>query len=58
MFFASVSFGGFSGYMARAAFVMDRIMRKVGLPGKAFVPMLVGFGCTIPAVLATRTLRH
>jgi len=45
-----------SGYMARAAFVMDRVMRKVGLPGKAFVPMLVGFGCTIPAVLATRTL--
>ncbi|MGM0432822.1 MAG: Fe(2+) transporter permease subunit FeoB [Spirochaetota bacterium] len=45
-----------SGYMARAAFVMDRFMRFVGLPGKAFVPMLVGFGCTVPAIMATRTL--
>ena len=45
-----------SGYMSRAAFVMDRLMRSVGLPGKSFVPMIVGFGCTIPAVLATRTL--
>lgn len=45
-----------SGYMARAAFVMDRVMRGVGLPGKAFLPMLVGFGCTVPAVYATRTL--
>ena len=47
-----------SGYMARAAFVMDRLMRKIGLPGKAFVPMLVGFGCTVPAVMATRTLEN
>ncbi len=46
-----------SGYMARAAFVMDRAMRAIGLPGKAFVPMIVGFGCTVPAVMATRTLR-
>ena len=45
-----------SGYMARAAFVMDRAMRAIGLPGKAFVPMLVGFGCTVPAIMATRTL--
>ncbi len=45
-----------SGYMARAAFVMDRVMRVVGLPGKSFVPMLVGFGCTVPAISGTRTL--
>ncbi len=45
-----------SGYMSRAAFVMDRLMRLIGLPGKAFVPMLVGFGCTVPAITATRTL--
>ena len=45
-----------SGYMARAAFVMDRLMRFLGLPGKAFVPMLVGFGCNVPAIMATRTL--
>jgi ferrous iron transport protein B len=45
-----------SGYMARAAFVMDRVMRLVGLPGKSFVPMLVGFGCTVPAISGTRTL--
>lgn len=47
-----------SGYMARAAFVMDRFMSKIGLPGKAFVPLLVGFGCTVPAVLAARTLEN
>ena len=47
-----------SGYMARAAFVMDKFMRMIGLPGKAFVPMLVGFGCTVPAVMATRTLEN
>ena len=47
-----------SGYMARAAFVMDRFLRAIGLPGKAFVPMIIGFGCTIPAVMATRTLEH
>ena len=45
-----------SGYMARAAFVMDRFMRAVGLPGKAFVPLIVGFGCNVPAIMATRTL--
>jgi len=47
-----------SGYLARAAFVMDRLMRFVGLPGKSFVPMLVGFGCNIPAIMATRTLEN
>jgi len=45
-----------SGYMARAAFVMDRFMRLLGLPGKSFVPLLVGFGCSVPAIMATRTL--
>ncbi|OQW90711.1 MAG: hypothetical protein BWK79_19055, partial [Beggiatoa sp. IS2] len=47
-----------SGYMARAAFVMDRFMRFIGLPGKAFVPMIVGFGCNVPAIMATRTLEN
>ena len=47
-----------SGYMARAAFVMDRFMRGIGLPGKAFVPLIVGFGCNVPAVMATRTLEN
>ena len=45
-----------SGYMARAAFVVDRFMRMIGLPGKSFVPMIVGFGCNVPAIMATRTL--
>ncbi len=45
-----------SGYMTRAAFVVDRLMRAMGLPGKSFVPMIVGFGCNVPAVMATRTL--
>ena len=47
-----------TGYMARAAFVMDRAMRAIGLPGKAFVPLIVGFGCNVPAVMATRTLEN
>lgn len=47
-----------TGYMSRAAFVMDRIMHRVGLHGKSFVPMLIGFGCTIPAIMATRTLEN
>jgi ferrous iron transport protein B len=47
-----------TGYMARAAFVMDRFMKGLGLPGKSFVPMMVGFGCTVPAVMATRTLEN
>lgn len=45
-----------SGYMARAAFVVDKVMRFMGLPGKAFVPMIVGFGCNVPAIMAARTL--
>ncbi len=45
-----------SGYMARVAFVMDKPLRKIGLSGRSFVPMLIGFGCTVPAVMATRTL--
>jgi ferrous iron transport protein B len=47
-----------SGYMARAAFVMDRFMRWIGLPGKSFVPLIIGFGCNVPAIMATRTLEH
>ena len=45
-----------SGYMARVAFVMDKMLRKIGLSGKSIVPMLIGFGCTVPGVMATRTL--
>lgn len=47
-----------SGYMARAAFVIDRAMRLLGLPGKAFVPMIVGFGCNVPAIMGARTLEN
>lgn len=47
-----------SGYMARAAFVIDRLMQMLGLPGKSFVPMIVGFGCNVPAVMAARTLEN
>ncbi|WP_032074781.1 Fe(2+) transporter permease subunit FeoB [Coxiella burnetii] len=47
-----------SGYMARAAFVMDRFMQTLGLPGKSFVPMIVGFGCNVPAVMGARTLEN
>lgn len=45
-----------SGYMARVAFVMDKLLRKIGLSGKSFVPMLIGFGCSVPAIMSTRTL--
>ena len=45
-----------SGYMARVAFVMDQLLRKIGLSGRSFVPMLIGFGCSVPAIMATRTL--
>lgn len=47
-----------SGYMARAAFMMDRLMHKIGLHGKSFIPMLLGFGCSIPAIMATRMLEN
>ena len=45
-----------SGYMARAAFIMDRLMHKIGLHGKSFIPMVMGFGCNVPAIMATRTI--
>lgn len=47
-----------TGYMARVAFIMDRFMHKLGLHGKSFIPMVIGFGCTVPAIMATRTLEH
>ncbi|HIQ37556.1 MAG TPA: Fe(2+) transporter permease subunit FeoB, partial [Desulfocapsa sulfexigens] len=56
--FLFLSFLEDSGYMARAAFVMDRAMRVIGLPGKSFISMLVGFGCNVPAIMATRTLEN
>ena len=58
LIFLCLSFLEDSGYMARAAFVMDRLLRMIGLPGKAFLPMLVGFGCNVPGILATRTLEN
>jgi len=54
--FLALSFLEDVGYMARAAFIIDRMMRALGLPGKAFVPLIVGFGCNVPAVMAARTL--
>lgn len=45
-----------SGYMARVAFVMDKLLRRAGLSGRSFVPMLIGFGCSVPAIMAARTL--
>ena len=45
-----------SGYMSRAAFIMDRLMHKMGLHGKSFIPLVMGFGCNVPAVMATRTI--
>lgn len=56
--FLALAFLEDSGYMARVAYVMDGIMGKVGLSGKAFLPMVLGFGCTVPAVMATRTLEN
>ncbi len=56
LLFASISILEDSGYMARAAFLMDRLMQRIGLHGRSFIPLLVGFGCTVPAILATRTL--
>lgn len=47
-----------SGYMARAAFIMDKLMHKIGLHGRSFIPMVIGFGCNVPAIMATRTLRN
>ncbi len=56
LLFFLISFMEDSGYMARAAFVMDRFMHYIGLHGKSFIPMILGFGCNVPAILATRTL--
>ncbi|OTA15623.1 ferrous iron transport protein [Xenorhabdus vietnamensis] len=56
MMYLFLSFLEDSGYMARAAFVMDRLMQAMGLPGKSFVPLIVGFGCNVPAVMGSRTL--
>ncbi|MBU2700626.1 ferrous iron transport protein B [Sporomusaceae bacterium BoRhaA] len=56
--FLAISLLEDTGYMARAAFVMDRIMRKVGLHGKSFIPLLLGFGCGVPAIMGTRTLEN
>ena len=51
-----ISFMEDSGYMARAAFIMDKVMHKMGLHGKSFIPLIMGFGCNVPAVMATRTI--
>lgn len=56
LLFLAISILEDSGYMARAAFIMDRLMNKIGLHGKSFIPMLIGFGCSVPAIMATRTL--
>ena len=56
LLFLAIAFLEGTGYMARAAIVMDRFMSKVGLHGKSFIPLLIGFGCTVPAIMATRTL--
>lgn len=45
-----------SGYMARAAFIMDKLMHKMGLHGKSFIPLIMGFGCNVPAIMSTRTI--
>jgi len=54
--FAGIALLEDSGYLARAAFIMERIMSRIGLPGKAFVPIIMGFGCNVPAIMATRVL--
>jgi len=54
--FLGISFLEDSGYMARSAFIMDKLMRKMGLSGKAFIPLIVGFGCSVPAIMSARTL--
>jgi ferrous iron transport protein B len=56
LLFLAIAFLGDTGYMARAAFIMDRFMHKVGLHGKSFIPMLLGFGCNMPAIMAARTI--
>jgi len=56
--FFFISFMEDTGYMARASFIMDRLMHKIGLHGKSFIPMVMGFGCNVPAIMATRTLEN
>lgn len=56
--FAGISILEDSGYMARGAFIMDKLMRQIGLSGKAFIPLLMGFGCTVPAIMSARTLEN
>jgi len=56
--FFFISFMEDTGYMARAAFIMDRLMHKIGLHGKSFIPLIMGFGCNVPAIMATRTLEN
>jgi ferrous iron transport protein B len=58
LLFLWIAFLEDTGYMARAAFIMDRIMHKMGLHGKSFIPMLIGFGCSVPAIMATRILEN
>ncbi|HUW19707.1 MAG TPA: ferrous iron transport protein B [Sedimentisphaerales bacterium] len=58
LLFLAIAFLEDSGYMARAAFVMDRVMHKIGLHGKSFIPMLIGFGCSVPAIMAARILEN
>ncbi|MCK4999051.1 MAG: ferrous iron transport protein B [Anaerohalosphaera sp.] len=58
LLFFAISILEDSGYMARAAFIMDHIMHKIGLHGKSFIPMLIGFGCSVPAIMATRILEN
>ncbi|MEJ5260148.1 MAG: ferrous iron transport protein B [Anaerohalosphaeraceae bacterium] len=58
LLFLGIAFLEDSGYMARAAFIMDRLMHRIGLHGKSFIPMLIGFGCSVPAILATRILEE
>ena len=58
LLFLAIAFLEDTGYMARAAFVMDELMHKIGLHGKSFIPMLIGFGCTVPGIMATRVLEN
>ncbi len=58
LLFMAISILEDTGYMARAAFIMDRFMHKIGLHGKSFIPMVIGFGCTVPALMSTRILEH
>ncbi len=58
LLFLAIAFLEDTGYMARAAFVMDRLMHKIGLHGKSFIPMLIGFGCSLPAIMATRIIEN